>query len=169
MKKLLATIMILVFAITCVMAQQTRKEKRAERRAQKIEEIKKLIDSEHFVFEAHHAIPRSGQQINLTSMYDVEFRNDSAFAYLPFFGIAYYADLDHEGGIKFKQPMEDKEWKDEGKKGYSMKFDVTDTKDTYQLYLDISPEGYAILKVSPGRKSPITFSGIITEKEEEEK
>ena len=168
MKKLLATIMILVFAITCVMAQQTRKEKRAKRRAQKIEEIKQLIDSEQFVFEAHHAIPQSGQQINLTSMYDVEFRNDSAFAYLPFFGIAYYADMDHEGGIKFKQPMKEKEWKNQGEKGYSLKFEITDTKDTYQFYLDISPEGYAILKVSPGRKSSISFSGIIEEKENDQ-
>jgi len=68
MKTILTT--FLIFTIAFVSAQQTeeksKKELRAEKKAKQIEEIKALVDSKTFVFDATNVNPMRGRTRNLT-------------------------------------------------------------------------------------------------------
>lgn len=73
-----------------------------------INEITQRVERKDFTVPAKYANPMRGSQIYLTSDYDLRIKNDSAFAYLPYFGVAYSAPFNSsEGGIKFSETMYD--------------------------------------------------------------
>ena len=73
-----------------------------------VDKVTQKVQSKDFVITVNYANPLRGQQIYLTSDYDLRIKNDSAFAYLPYYGVAYVAPYGiSEGGIKFSEPVND--------------------------------------------------------------
>jgi len=190
MKKLSNIFYALLVFLFCVGtgAAQTTK---AEKKAQKAEELKRIINEKTFVFKANSAMPTpiasmqvSGSlppnsilnqlnsgMISLTgASYDVKFSNDSLTAFLPYYGQAYSAPYNSpaESGIKFT----------------STKFDykVTQTKkgnleiliiphdlsgrspsDVQRMMLTVSEGGWANLQITLLTRQRISFSGTIEE------
>ena len=66
-------------------------QSKKEKREQKANEVKELIDSKRFTIDVNRAIPMGGRSLNLTSPYSLEMRGDSVISYLPYFGRAYSA------------------------------------------------------------------------------
>ncbi len=165
MKKLVLLSIVTILASTLCFAQSkegiTKKEKRAKKKAVTEKMVKELLESKDFIFEARHVIPMSGASINLTSEYDITIKNDSAFAYLPFFGVAYRVEYgSFEGGIKFEEPTKDYNLIMK-KNIYAIEFTVDTDKDLFNCYLDISSSGYGTLKISSNNRQQISYHGIL--------
>jgi hypothetical protein len=133
-----------------------------------------LLDQQRYTFVARQVIPTEDARYNprnmfpnasnmyqLTSRYDLRITPDSVVAYLPFFGRAYTAPINpSEGGIKFtstnfsyKISMR--------KKNYEIQIIPNDNNEVRNLYLTVSPSGYASLNITSVNKTPIGYSGVI--------
>lgn len=133
-----------------------------------------LIDSRRFTFTAQTVNPTEDSRFNprfmfpngnnlyqLSGGYDVKITPDSVVAYLPFFGRSFTAPLDPtKGGIKFTST--DFDYKQTTrKKNYQITITPKDDREVRNLFITITPAGYAMVQVSSMNKTPISFSGII--------
>lgn len=133
-----------------------------------------LLQEHRYTFVARSVFPTEDSRYNprvmfpngsniyqLTSRYDLRITPDSVIAYLPFFGRSYTAPVNpSEGGIKFTST--DFSFKQSiRKKNYEIEITPHDNNETRNLYLTISPSGYASLRVLSLNKTPISFNGEI--------
>lgn len=168
MKNIIKTIGILLISICCLSVQaQTSK---ADKKAAKLADLKRIIDGKNFVFKVNQAMPLSGQMINLTSsFYDLKLANDSLTAFLPYFGVSYSAPIDPtQGGIKFTTTKF--EQKITQKKNGNIVVDlkpiglgIRPPSDVAYMVLTTSPGGYASLQVILVNRQSISFTGILEE------
>ena len=125
-------------------------------------ELDRLITDKIFVFKAQTALPLGGQARPLTGEYDIVVTPDSVVAYLPYFGRAYNIDpFNSEGGIKFTSTDFVYTQKDRKKKGWQVMIKPRDNADIQQLFLSVSPTGYATLQVTSNNRQPISFNGFV--------
>ncbi|MDX9880676.1 MAG: DUF4251 domain-containing protein [Prolixibacteraceae bacterium] len=150
-------LLILMIAISpAVMAQKGK-------RAEKEKETRNLIESRQYRFVARTALPMSGRSINLTSEYDLTVDSLQIKSYLPFFGVAYYAEYGQtDGGIKFDNKAEEYSAVfSEKKKSYRISMKVKGKRDVYQISLDAGLSGYATLNIISNDRQSISFYGTI--------
>ena len=162
--KILFTALI-VFAATGTGFAQGKK---AYKDAIKVEAIKKLIQSKNYIFKASYMYPMGGTQQYLTSPYDVQVAKDTVVAYLPYFGEVYFNagyNNSADAGIQFTSTKFDYTVNDKRNGSYLVIIKPKDTKNTSQMYLDISATGEANLSVQSTNRQMIRFSGQIMEKE----
>lgn len=128
-----------------------------------INEITQKVESKDFTIEMNYANPLRGKQIYLTSDYDLRIKNDSAFAYLPYYGVAHIAPYaSNEGGIKFAEPMSDYTITPHKKAdGWDIRFKVKSQFGVYNLVLNIFNNGSATLSVDSYERDTITFDGML--------
>ncbi len=170
MKKSVFVFVFMFLASQMVIGQdqpvKTGKAQRREKAQRTAAEIKELITSRSFDFQVNQALPMGGGAIYLTSQYDLKIKGDSAFAWLPYYGVAYRADYgSSEGGIKFREPVKDYKLVLK-KSGYEITFSVHTVQDNYNLHLEISETGYGTLGVTSINRQFISFSGRMETKKE---
>ncbi len=163
---------ILLFAISSLQAQDTkkltRKEKKAVREAKQIEQTKTVLENKAYVFSATQAIPSGMRSVNLTSSFDARVENDTIFCYLPFYGRAYSAAYgSNQSPMDFTQPIEDYEF-EKNKKGYLVKFSVNNKNDRLNFSFQIADTGSASLSVTSTNRQSISYYGNIEEIEKKE-
>lgn len=128
--------------------------------------VKEMIEKGNFVFIAQMALPMGGSSRHLTSSYDVKVSEDAVVSYLPYFGRAYRAPSDLTGGgIDFESTDFDYSVKERRKGGWDVRITPNDVEDVRQLFLTVSENGSASLRVNSDRRQAISFNGYITEKE----
>lgn len=138
----------------------------ASKKSAKIAEVREWVSSGRYVFKARSAQSMSGHTRHLTSEYTLEVTPDTVVAYLPYFGRAYSAPIDPtQGGIKFTSTKFDYQVDSLKKGGWSVKIEPSDTREVQRVNLQISSEGYATLNVTSTQRQPISFTGVIVEKE----
>lgn len=162
-------IIILIFSVITVNAQdqskKSRKELRAEKKAQKAEEVKKLVDNKDFVFDARTAIPMQGGTVNLTTLYNVRLSNDSIFSYLPYYGVAYRVEYGSmESPVNFNAPIQEMNT-EKTKDGYMVRVKVKNGMDNLDYRFNISETGMTTLAVNSTDRQLITYYGEINTKE----
>ena len=141
--------------------KRSRKKLKLEKKEAREKEVVKIIHDKNFIFSARHANPLSGSSRSLISDYDLVIKNDSAFAYLPYFGVAYHAEyMGTDGGIKFKESLREYQMNTK-KEMYTIEFSIDSPKDHYICILSISKSGYATLDISSNKRQAINFNGII--------
>ena len=123
--------------------------------------LKGLLSTKTFVFKAQSAWPLQGNNIQLTPGYDVKILDDSINAYLPYYGRAYQAGYNSNGGISFTSTKFDYRLKDNGKKGWELLIKPVDVKDVTQMIYAVSTNGYATLQVISNSRQAISFYGVI--------
>ena len=170
--KYLFVIPILIFSVITINAQEnkSKKEIKAEKKSQLIEEIKKIAGSKTFVFKANNANPMRGRTVNLTSDYDVRITQDSIFSYLPFFGVAYSVNYGGtDSPMIFNKPFETCNF-ETTRNGYLVKVSVKNESDRLEYSFHISVTGSTSLNVSSLNRQSISYNGNIEKvKEKEEK
>lgn len=126
-----------------------------------IGEVTQKVESKDVTVTVHYANPLRMKQVVLTSEYDLHIKNDSAFAYLPYFGVAYAAPYGStEGGIKFAEPMTDYVITPNKKSnGWDIHFKVRTKENTYEIFMNIFDNGNASFSVTSQQRDMITFSG----------
>ena len=147
-----AIIVMLVFVTSCSSLKTT---------PESIREITRRVESKDYAVVVNYANPMRWKQIYLNSEYDVRIKNDSAFAYLPYFGVAYSAPYGGgEGGIKFAEPMMDYAIKSNKKgDGWDIRFKVKGIYDGFEISMNIFNNGNSMITISSINKDPITFTG----------
>jgi hypothetical protein len=124
--------------------------------------IRNLVDSRNYTFRAQTAMPQTGQVRNLTSIYDLKITANSIVSDLPYFGRAYAPVDPNEGGIVFSSKDFTYTSKPKKKGGWEIAIKPNDIKtDVRQMWLTISADGYATLRVIGNNRNPITFNGQI--------
>jgi hypothetical protein len=160
---------------------------KAARKAAKAADIKRLIDSKNFVFQAQYANPLGGGvttlngrlisitpnvgggssgHVYLNYNYDVRVRPDSVIAYLPYFGRTTFAPEYNptDNGIKFTSTKFGYDAKP-GKKG-STTITITpqDARYNRKMIFTISASGTTSLQMIITNRDAISFDGYIAEK-----
>lgn len=126
----------------------------------KILEVTTKVESKDLTVDVKYANPISGSQINLSYGYDLRIKNDSAFAYLPYYGVAYSAPYGGEGGIKFAAPMTDFTCvKNKKGDGWDIRFKVRAKENGYDIFLSIFNNASATITVNSFNRQPIIFTG----------
>jgi len=138
-------------------AQSSKKEEKNSKAAT----IKQLIESKNYAFMAQSVNPLRGSTRQLTPEYDVRVLGDSLVTYLPYFGRAYTAPINSEGGIKLSTTNFDYKVQPAKKGGYDITFVPTNDKDVRQLRLSVSANGYAQLQVISNNRDAISFNGYV--------
>ena len=124
--------------------------------------MKSLVESKNYVFRAQTAIPQTGQTRNLTSIYDLKITTNSIVCDLPYFGRAYAPVDPNEGGIQFTSKDFTYTSKPTKKGGWEIAIKPNDiSADVRQMWLTITSDGYATLRVIGNNRNPISFSGQI--------
>lgn len=119
------------------------------------------IENRNFTIRANYANPLRMRQVFLTSEYTLKIKGDSAFAYLPYYGVAHTAPMDpSEGGIKFSELMIDYTSKPTKKSdGREISFKVNTREYNYQINLTVFFNGSSTISVNSYQRDPITFYG----------
>ena len=136
----------LVGIVLLLAGQSLYAQSKKEKKEQKANEVKELIDSKRFTVDVDRAIPMGGRSVNLTSPYSLEMRGDSVISYLPYFGRAYSAPYGGGDGLRFEGSI---------------------TDDTFAFSVQVFSNGSATINVTPVNKQNITFYGeLALEKKE---
>ena len=156
-----ATIILLLFVVAGTTHAQSPSKK--ERQQARQLQIRSLVDSQHYTFNAEIAMPMTGRTIQLTGdSYDLEIGSASILSYLPYFGRAYSAPLDPaRAGIQFTTKNFEYTATPGSGGGWNVLIKTKDLQDAWQLSLNITADGYATLQVTGGNRQPISFSGTI--------
>jgi len=127
--------------------------------------IKTMIESKHFLFIAQMASPMSGRTRQLTSDYDLKIKPDTIDSDLPYFGRAYTAPIDPaDAGIDFTSVKFDYNIIPGKKGGWEITIKPKDVTDINGMYLSVSENGYALLRVNSNNRQAISFTGYIADK-----
>jgi hypothetical protein len=129
----------------------------------KADEIKRIVESQNYVFVPQMANPQIGSSRQLTPDYDLTIAKDTVISFLPYFGRAYVAPVNpSEGGIKFTSTKFDYKPSNDGK-SWKITIKPKDAPEVQQLYLDIFDNGNATLQVISTNRQNISFTGYIKE------
>lgn len=146
----------LVFALFCFLtagAQSTDKSAA----------MKALVESHNYVFQAQTALPLHGQVRQLTSEYDLKVTPEKVVSDLPYFGRAYTAIDPAKNPMDFITKSFDYTMTPQKKGGWEITIKPKDLKDddVQQVYLSISKDGYATVRVISANRDAISYNGSI--------
>ncbi len=164
--KISAIIFLIIFTFSAVFAQETKpkskKQLKAEKKEQKIQLIKSLVDNKTFVFKAYSVIPKNEKTRALTSDFGIEVKTDSIFSYMPYFGNTYSREYDNfkDSPMGFAQPMESYK-REKTKKGFEVKITVKNVNEGIDLVFHISKMGDATCVASFINRQSISYTGSI--------
>ena len=164
MKKLVYTIIILVFFAGYSHAQMSKKEAKEQKKQAQYEQITKLVDERQFEFVGRKASTQKGRQIDLTTNPNfLKINGENAHGDLPYFGRAFSDGYSTSGsGINFDGSMDNLEiQKNDKKRRITMKFNVRGSDDSFNCTINISGMESVSLYVNSNKKQGITYTGII--------
>ena len=148
------------FGLNTAYAQNSKQQKENN----KEDAVKKMVESQQYVFVAQSALPMGGRIRQLTSAYELKVTKDTLEADLPYYGRAYTAPIDPtQGGFHFKTKNFEYRAKETKKGGWDISITPKDVTDVRQLTLNISKAGYTSLQVTSNSRQPISFNGYIIE------
>ena len=155
-RKCIILLMLLIIGTgVCTLQAQSRKEKKE----QKEQTVKELIESGNFRIDVSTAYPRRGHMIPLTSVYSVVVRNDSVFSQLPYFGRAYSIPYGGGQGLMFKAPIDKYNMVMGKRRAAKINFTARNSEDQFKFRITIYSNGSSSIDVDMQHRESISFSG----------
>lgn len=155
-------ILLLGLFINVSATAQSKKEQKQAEAEKEFEELKQLIESREFEFQANWATPSTGRRKNLGSNANfLKVNKDSVNIYLPYFGSSSSgaATMTGDGGIVCYGPADKyKVSVNEKKKRINIRFDASDKNDTFQFNMSITNGGTTV-SVNSNYRSNINYDG----------
>ena len=126
-----------------------------------ISNVTKQVEGKDYAIDVRMANPLRGRAIPLTYSYELRVKGDSAYAYLPYFGVAQWATYgDTDGGVKFAEPMKDYSITPNKKQdGWDISFKVDAREHSYEIFLNIFNNGTSSFTVNSPDRDVISFNG----------
>jgi hypothetical protein len=162
MKKL-AFVMAISFLLLALASNQAQAQDSKEQHENKKQQATtELIESRHYTFIPATVLPTMGPTKQLTPDFELKIRKDTLESYLPYFGKVYMASLDMtRGPLDFKTSLFKYTISNRKKGGWDIVIAPHNAGDTRELFLTVSPDGYASLQVICNNRDPISFNGYI--------
>lgn len=154
--------MIAIMALQPAIAQTGKPDKKEARLA----EVKNLLESKKFLFNARFMYPLGGGQRYLDAYYDLKVGQDSVVSFLPYFGVAYSNagyNSNEDNGVKFTSTKFTYESTTNSKGMRTITIKPQDVRWTNRLILSVSPNGNAGLVVISNNRQQIRYDGFISE------
>jgi Domain of unknown function (DUF4251) len=125
--------------------------------------LQNAIANKQFIFNAQTVIPMRGATRQVSNdRYTVRVSGDSLTSDLPYFGRAYVAPINGEGGgIHFTSTKFDYAVQPGKKGGWNVSIHPKDATDVREFILTVSKDGYATLQALSNNRQPITFNGKV--------
>ncbi len=145
---------VILFLVSCLSTKSL---------TETVQQVTQKVQSKDFTISVNYANPFRGRQIPLTSEYDLRIKNDSAFAYLPYFGVAYVAPYGtSEGGIKFSEPIKEYSMTpNKRNNGWDIRFKINTPQYQYEFFVSIFNNGSSTFSVNSYQRDQISFSGEV--------
>jgi len=151
---------ILILASTFMIACTSQNQPKSESELAIANNVNKKVEAKDFRIRVDYANPMGGRTVPLTSEYDLVIKNDSAFAYLPYFGVAYSAPYGStEGGIKFSTLMEDYKSALNKKGEWTIDFKINIPNYNYIINISIFSNGKSSININSAQRRAINFDG----------
>lgn len=154
-----------LFLLLATGAQWSIAQSREEKRAEKEQALKSRIESKEYCIEVNTALPRRGFNIQLTSSYSLEIKNDSAFSLLPYYGRAYSIPYGGGDGLSFKSPIENYKLSYNKRGTAKIEFTARTKEDVFKFNMSIFTSGSSSISVTMQNRDSIDFSGELKIKE----
>ena len=149
---------LLSFSILALIAACSSSKTSSPEAMKTAQEIREKIQAHDFVVEVHTAQPMRGRSVHLTHGYNLQIRNDSVLAYLPFYGVAHSAPYGREGGIQLSEAMKEYSLKEQ-KDGWDIRFKANARYYHYDILIHIYNDGNSTIYVGSYERDPIRFIG----------
>lgn len=125
--------------------------------------IKEAIEAKQFVFNVQIVSPASGTMRQVGGEgYRVRLSGDSLFSALPYFGRAYSAPLNSDGGINFTSTKFDYTVKATKKGSWDIVIHPKGVNNLREFLLTVNESGNASLEALSNNRQPISFNGMVT-------
>src|SRR6476469_4866756 len=125
-------------------------------------DLQTAIDNKQFIFDAQTVLPTNGtvRQIN-GERYQIRISGDSLLSELPYFGRAYVAPVNGEGGMHFTSSRFKYSYTPRKKGGWEILIQPKDVSDVREFMLTVSESGSATLRALSDNRQPILFNGQV--------
>ena len=157
MKKQVYILVVLLFGCILSINAQTKEEKKQ----QKKENIKTLVEQGDFKIIVSTALPRSSSAVNLNSPFSTMVKNDSIYSHLPYYGRAYSVPYSGGKGLNFDSTINKYEVSKGKKEELIVKLDTDNDEDRYRYVFTIHPNGTANISVTMINRASISYIGRI--------
>ncbi len=168
--KNLVFIFLVLFSLTAANAQEnnekTKSELKAEKKAQKMEDIKFMLETQSFSFEAMQIVKRDKSIVSLMDYYLVKVENEQITTYIPYYNPAVENQLEIENSpFNFTRPITEYVL-EENEGDFTLRIETNNNEATFFFNFQISKYGHATLKVSSSNRRCISFKGMISKTDE---
>jgi hypothetical protein len=159
MKSLLRFIFLLAIMVSLnLRAQDSKKENEVLSNGT----VKQMVNAQRYVFLAQSVSPLSGGVIQMTSLYTFTVLPDTILSDLPYYGRVYMPSLNPaDAGVKFTSLTFGYSTKEKKKGGWEIKIKPKDVRSSPLIFLTISADGYAALRMSSSDRQAISYNGRI--------
>ncbi|NER13600.1 DUF4251 domain-containing protein [Leptobacterium flavescens] len=175
MKKFIILLLFSAFMINTADAQSRaeRKKLKAEKADAEYAQMKELVNSGAFVFEAQWATPLGSSRINLLANPNhLKIRDGEADTFFPYFGFIRTGGSSYNrngGGIEFRgEPVKYTTEFNDKKRAIILKLSAKNDAELYDVILTINRSGTATASVNSSFRSSIFYEGFVKELEDTE-
>ena len=154
--KTFKAILGLMLIITVVSCSVTKKPVTAKKTLQQ------KIESKDFTFFVDRCLPTGLENSTFNSDVILKIKDETAYANLPFHGLLNVNPQQMtEGPINFNGPMKEFSKNYDSTKGWNLFFKVDGDPYSYQVTIEISTKGKAVVKVKSTKRSTMTYFGDV--------
>jgi len=145
-------IWLLIFlVVSCSVAKKSVSDKKT---------LQQKIESKDFTIYVTRCLPTDLVNSSFNSDVVLKVKKDTAYANLPFHGLLSVNPMEMtEGPISFDGPMREFTMTQNPTVGWNLLFKVDSDPYTYQVNIEISNKGKAVVKVSSSKRSTMTYFG----------
>jgi len=153
MFKTISVCMLILFAAACSVGKKSVSQKLT---------LQQKVESKDFTFFVDHCLPTDLVNSSFNSDVIVKLKNGNAYGNLPFQGkLSVNPQEMTSGPISFDGPMKDFTLAKIPSKGWNLFFNIDNESYLYQVEMEISLTGKAVVKVSSTKRSTMTYFGDV--------
>ena len=124
--------------------------------------LQQKVESKDFTFYVERCLPTDLLNSSFNSDVVLKIKNNTAYGNLPFHGLLSVNPMDMTSGpISFDGPMKEFTLTQNGAKGWNLLFKVDSAPYIYQVNMEISVNGKAVVKVTSTKRSTMTYYGEV--------
>lgn len=127
-------------------------------------EIKSLIESRKYSFNAQSATSQRGKTVQLTSEYFMKLNNDSLQVDLPYYGRAYSTSYPPSNDMAMRFDSHDFSYVSDTVKKGGWEITIKPNKEpkATTIFLSVSKSGYCTVRIISNNRDQISYYGMIT-------
>lgn len=125
--------------------------------------VAERLESGYYTIYVEVMTPSRGRSITLSHPWNIVVDGETLHSWLPYVGMADMPTMPGpQDGLDFDAPIKDYSIKPGRRGAIEVEFWVMSSEDRYDYSITVYPNGRVYLRVSPDRKSAVTFDGRLS-------